>query len=125
MNIPTNVFQIKNLADLRVFLLYVGVPVFVALVVGKGWLEEGFAQQIGLAVIAAVPSAVAVFTSTDKLRSWLYGLLGAIAPIMIALGWIDNSDWQLWLPVITLFLSNGVPAQNAPTTVPFGNAKAA
>lgn len=125
MKTPVNVFQIKNLADLRVFLLYVAVPVLVALVVGKGWLEANLAQQIGVAIVAAIPSAAAVFTSTDRTRAWLYGLVGAVAPIMIAVGWVSNSDWQLFLPVITLFLGNGVAAQNAPTTVPVGLPKAA
>lgn len=125
MNTPTNVFQIKTLADLRVFLAYVAVPVVVALVVGKGWLEENLATQIGLAIVTAIPASLAVLHSTDKVRAWLYGIIGAVAPIMIGFGWIQNSDWQLWLPIITLFLGNGVAAQNSPTSLPYGEAKTA
>ena len=121
MNTPTNVFQIKTLADLRVFLAYVGIPVLVTLVVGKGWVDENLATQIGVAIIAAIPSALAVVKSTDGARRWLYGLVGAVAPIMIAFGWIDNSEWQLWLPIVTLFLGNGTAAQNTPTSTPYGD----
>lgn len=120
MNVPANVFQIKTLADFRVFLAYVGIPILVTLVVSKGWLEETVATQIGVAVIAAIPPSLAAFTSTDGVRRWAYALVGYIAPVMIAFGWIDNSDWQLWLPVITMFIGNGAAAQNAPTSTPYG-----
>lgn len=120
MNVPANVFQIKTLADLRVFLAYVGIPVLVTLVVSKGWLEQNLAEQIGVAIIAAIPPTLAAVTSTEGIRRWAYLLIGYVAPIFIAVGWISNSEWQLWLPVITMFIGSGAAAQNAPTSTPYG-----
>ncbi|QDK01988.1 hypothetical protein SEA_GIBBLES_29 [Gordonia phage Gibbles] len=120
MNVPANVFQIKTLADWRVFLAYVGIPVIVTLAVAKGWATESVATQIGVAVLAAIPTSLAVFTSTDSVRRWVYLVVGAVAPVFIAFGWVSDSEWQLWLPVITLFLGNGAAAQNAPTSTPYG-----
>lgn len=118
---PSNVFQIKTLADLRVFLAYVAIPVVVTLVVAKGWATETIATQIGVAILAFIPTSLAVWKSTDKLRAWAYLVVGAIAPIFILFGWISDSEWQLWLPIITLFIGNGAAAQNTPTSTPYGD----
>lgn len=41
----------------------------------------------------------------EPVRTWLYGLLGPLAAIAVAYGWINDEQSVLWVALITAALS--------------------
>lgn len=59
---------------------------------------------------------------TKKRRAWLYRVLTAVLPILIAYGVLDGQEAALWLALAGSVLGTGMAALHTPTKTPKANA---
>ncbi len=56
-----------------------------------------------------------MFKHLPAVRSWLYGVLTPLGPLLMFYGVTTDAEWSLWLGVITAALNGTVAFTNRPT----------
>lgn len=56
-----------------------------------------------------------MFKHLPAVRSWLYGVLTPLGPLLMFYGVTTDAEWSLWLGVITAALNGTVAYTNRPT----------
>ena len=114
------VFGLRTLADWRAF-IHVAAPLGAAALVGTSWVDNGVFQLVVTAVLALLSPVLAAANTTDKIRLALYAIVTVVVGIAIIYGYVNEEDWNRWLPVVALILGSGVAAGNTNTSADAGS----
>lgn len=95
--------------------LYVLVAPIVALLASVGLLDASMAAQWSALVVSFVTLLFALLHSTSTLRTALYGVLAAVAPIAQVFGILTGQQWASILFIVATLLGVATAAAKAPT----------
>lgn len=111
----TQVFPVKNLADLRA-LLYILTPVAAAAFVTAGWFTQDWSNMVIPLVLAVLNWPLQAKNSVSTWRSYIYNILGAANVIAIAVGWWTDTTWTPWVGLGGMIITNVLAHWFTPTS---------
>ena len=111
----TSGLNVRSWSDARA-LIHVAAPVLAAAAVASGWVDDNLATLIVTLVLAVFSPLLATVNTQDGFRRWFYPVAAAVAGVLVYLGWLTDAQWQVWLPVIVVFIGPAVAAANTDTT---------
>lgn len=64
-----------------------------------------------------------MFIKNPATRKWIYGIVAAVIPVLVVLGFVSGEDTQVWLNLAAAVLGLGTAGLAAPNTPPTDNPK--
>lgn len=92
--------------------IYTAAPAVLTALVGWGKLSQDNAVLVGALVTAFIGPALAAVNSLSGLRTWFFGVLATLQPLLVGLGVATDQDITPIIAIVTAVVGAGVASAN-------------